>query len=509
MANDRDHAGEAGRGDPRGEERLFRRMKWLAIALLVAQTRIASDFEIAQMQQQIARSHDFLSQLSGRLNLGDLYLSRSETATARAEYETALQIAAGERIAARKESDMTRYATATAYTALAEAKLGHDAAAFAAAEESIRYTSDSAKSWNLYATAMSLLRKPVKAASAARNAIAIATRDLASSPSVANRLDLAVYEYSLASASIESGQAAEAERLLRTITTELRSNDFASLRRDVARGESFQIYSTARGDEAAYLSLVNRAGLRLASLFEQRGDVAAAKREFERVLEWRTDDPTALAALARLSSPAERERYFAAAFDANPFSMNLVREYQRNGAPASAGLDESSTGGQVRKALVEMHRGEMRAARDTLDVLLLKFPNNDTLKILRRETEEAGAVPVFLTAGPTNVTPSEMELRQLLALLQSERLTAEQRAALDRIYFVSIVAFDPAAGAAAATQQTVFASGAIGGVRFKFAEPTAFTGSFGTQARLTYRILGATEINGSDALLLEPVRLER
>jgi hypothetical protein len=484
-------------------------MKWLVLAILLAQTRIASDFEIAQMQQQIARSHDFLSQLSGHLNLGDLYLARSETVTARAEYEKALEIAAGERIAARKASDMTRYATATAYTALADAKLGRDAAAFSAAEESIRYTSDSAKSWNLYATAMSLLRKPAKAASAARNAVAIATRDVAANPSVANRLDLAVYEYSLASAFIESGRADEAERLLRTITTELRSNGFASLRHELARGESFQIYSTARGDEAAYPSLVNRAGLRLASLLEQRGDAAAAKSEYERVLEWRTDDPTALAALARLSSPAERERYFAAAFDANPFSMTLIREYQRNGTPASAAIDDSSTGGRVRKTLIEMHRGEMRAARHTLDALLLKFPNNDTLKTLRRETEEPAAVPAFLTAGHTNVAPSEIDLRQLLALLQSDKLTAEQRAALDRIQFVSVVIFDPAAGAAAAAQQTVFASGAIGGVRFKFAEPTAFTGSFGAQARLTYRILGATEIDGADAILLEPVRLER
>ncbi len=485
-------------------------MKWFALVLLLAQTRIASDFEIAQMKQQIARSHDFLSQLSGHLNLGDLYLTRSETATARAEYTRALEIAAEERVAARKASEMTRYATATAYEALANAKLGNDGAAFSAAEEAIRYTSDSAKSWNLYASAMTLLRKPAKAVSAARNAVAIASHEVATSPSLANRLDLAVYEYSLATAVIDNAKTDEAERLLGTITSELRSKDFAPLRREVARKESFEIYSSARGDEAAYLSLVNRAGLRLASLLEQRGDFGGARAEYERVLQWRTDDPTALAALARLSTPEERERTFAAAFDANPFSMALVREYQRHGAPASGEVDDSTTGGQVRKALIEMHRGEMRAARETLDALLQKFPGNDTLRTLRAETEATTEVPSFLRGDQTKVTPAAIELRQLLALLQSDKLTPEQRSALDRIAFTSVVNFDPAAEAAAAAQgQTVFASGTVDGVRFKFSEPTAFTGTFGPQARLTYRVLGATEVNGVEALLLEPLRLQR
>ena len=56
--------------------------------------------------------------------------------------------------------------------------------------------------------------------------------------------------------------------------------------------------------------------------------------------------------------------------------------------------------------------------------------------------------------------------------------------------------------------QTVFETGTINGIRFRFSEPTAFTGTFSTNARLTYRILGATEVSGADALLLEPVRLE-
>lgn len=490
-------------------------MKRLAALLLFAsslaaqQTRIASDFEIAQMKQQIAQSRDFLSQLSGHLNLGDLYLTRSETATARLEYVRALEIARAEAVAARKASDITRYATAVAYSAVANAKLGSNAASFAAAEEAIRYTSASAKSWNLYSSAMTVLRKPAKAVSAGRNAVAIATSDVAQSPGVANRLDLSVYEYSLASALIESGERAEAEQLLRRVTSRLAANDFAPLRRDVARKESFEVYSSARGDEATYLALVNRAGLRLASLLEQRGDKAAARVEYERVLASRTDDATALAALARLTTGAEQERFFATAFDANPFSMPLIRNYQQYLRTAGAGVaapEELSPGARVRRALVEISRGEMRAARETLDALITSFPQNDTLQTLRRESEAAAEVPAFLRRPGTNVMPAAAELRQLIGLLQSEKLTADQRAALDRITFTSAVRFDAATPAGG---QTIFESGVIDEVRFRFSEPTAFTGTFATDARLTYRVLGATEVNGADALLLEPVRLER
>jgi hypothetical protein len=223
------------------------------------------------------------------------------------------------------------------------------------------------------------------------------------------------------------------------------------------------------------------------------------------VLELRTDDPTALAALARLSTAGERERYFAAAFDANPFSMALIREYQRHlgaGEGGGAPLSDETTGAQVRKVLVQMHRGEMRGARETLDALLQRFPNNDTLRTLRRETEVTAEAPAFLASKRTNVTPTETELRQLVGALQADKLTPEQRTALDHIVFTSKVTFD-----AGTTKdgQTIFESGRIGDVRFKFSEPIAFAGSFGMEAKLTYRILGATD----SGLLLEPVRLER
>jgi tetratricopeptide (TPR) repeat protein len=489
-------------------------MKSLLLALVIAAptlaqtTRIASDFEIRQMEQQVARSRDFLSQLSGHLNLGDLRMTRNETALARGEYQKALEIAADERLTARRASQMTRYATATSYAALAAAKLGDRSRAFALAEESLRYTSDSAKTWNLYASAMTIVQRPAKAACAARNAVAIAERDVQQTPSVANQLDLAVYRYALASSLLESNQGAEAEQLLRMVVDALRSGAFSSLQREAARTESFEIYSSARGEAPAYISLLNRSQLRLARLYEDRGDFPRARQQYQNVLAARTDDPTALAALARLSeSPAERERYYAEAFDANPFSLALIRDYQRylNVAPPPSAATGDTTGAQLRLALQQIHRNELAAALSAITALQQKFPDNDTLRLLHREIEErrAGGSVVL------HSTPTGADLRAIIAAFNDNHLTPEQRAQLDKMTFTSTAVF--AAEVVGAPQgQTIFGSGTIEEVPFRFSEPTAFNGTFaaGVPLRLTYRILGATQQNGADGLLIEPVRLE-
>ena len=142
-----------------------------------------------------------------------------------------------------------------------------------------------------------------------------------------------------------------------------------------------------------------------------------------------------------------------------------------------------------------MQRGQLIAASTTFDALLIQFPQNDTLKLLRREIDERRA-------------PSTgNDLRSLLALFRENQLTAEQRAELDQKTFTGTAVFN-ASPTPSPTGQTIFESGTIDGIPFRFAEPTAFAGTFATTSRLTYRILGATQLNGADALLLEPVRLE-
>jgi hypothetical protein len=144
----------------------------------------------------------------------------------------------------------------------------------------------------------------------------------------------------------------------------------------------------------------------------------------------------------------------------------------------------------MQRALHQLRSGDKRAARATLDALLQRFPANETLRALRREAE-AASVATLPTPSPT-----ASELRALIDAF--ERLTPEQRAALDRATFTSVVAFDGEPG-------TTFASGTIDGVPFRFPEPTIFNGTFDVTARLTYRILGAAE---NAALLLEPLGLE-
>ena len=427
-------------------------MNVLLLVLVLAQTRLASDFEIAQMEKQLARSRDFEAQLSGRLNLGDVRAARNELSLARAEYVRASELAERERLEARRDSRLTRYANATSYAALAQAKLGDEARAFALLEEAARYASDDAEAWNLYASAMRVLRHPRKAISAARTAVAVAKEPL----------DVAVYQHALATALMENGDSTEAERLLVTVTTALRSPQFASLRREAADAEAFEVYSSARGDVAAYVSLANRAQLRLASLYEKRGATDAAREQYRRVLEGRSDDVVALTALARLAtSDDERARLYAEAFEANPFSPALIREYRKN--PIAPATD-------MQRALAALSRGDRRTARTLLDAMLVKFPANETLLRLRREAE-AGA---FALPSPT---PTATELRALIDAF--ERLTPAQQAALDAATFTSDVA-----------------NNTIEGVPVRFSAP--FEGT-----RVTYRILGVVE-NGT--LLIEAVQ---
>jgi len=463
-------------------------MRALLVLLLAAvpaaaqQARMATDFEIAQMEKQLSGSYAFDVQVAARLNLGDARMARNEVSLARGQYETAAALAERERLDARRDSSISRYANATAYAALARAKLGSSARAFALLEESIRYASDDPDIWNLYASAMMNLSRPQKAVSAARNAVAVATERTSS-------LNQAVYEHALASALMSAQQNEEAEDLLVQLTGRLRSQEFAPLAREVAKQEAFEINNVTRGDVATYVSLLNRAQLRLAILYEDRGEPEKAREQYKRVLEARSDDVIALSAMARLArSPREREQLYDAAFEANPFSMALVREYQRELT------EHPATGGKgTQLALQQLARGENRAGLETLDALLKRFPANETLKTLRSEADEE-EMEAFVPASD----PAGAELRALLDAF--ERLTPDQLAELDRTEYTSVVRFEG----------PVFESGRIDSVPFRFGTPVVFEGTFDVNAplRLTYRILGVTRSGEADALLLEPLKLE-
>lgn len=509
---------------------------------------IASDFEIVSVRRQLEREKSPLKQIAGRLNLGDLFLSRSESASAREEYRAARSLAMTMRQKTRLESDMSGYATATSYVGLAEAKLGNDGEAFDAMEESVRFAGDSAKTWNLYASAMTILDRPRKAVSAARNAVAIAERAQELEPSPSNTLDTNIYRYALASALLRSDRlSVEAASLLDKVISALAGEKFDEVRAEVQQQEKFEVLSTTDSDAASYLSVLNRSRLRLARLYEDRGDTDQARAVYQSVLVERSDDPGALSGLARLET-ANRNESFADAFEANPFSIELIDQYEsflsRNPSPSdSMGAREGDTpGALMRRALRLLNLNRHDELLRILDKLESRFPRNDVITYLRarsffasgqtekaneirkhlassphlatrlsKEIDESSAVvPKFLdgTAAASVTDPSEKDLLALLALLNRQKLSDQQRQNLDAMTFQSLAKVD---AVAVNNGQSTFGRGSIGAIPFTFMAPVTFQLSVspGEPLQLTYRILGATRIDDVNGLLIEPVRISR
>lgn len=447
----------------------------LAVPLAAQTTRMASDYEIREMQAQVAGANDFSSQVSGHLNLGDLRVTRNEKELAMQEYSTARAAAEKERMQSRRESQLEKYAVATLFAALAEAKMGHEVPAFELAEDGIRFGQDSSQLWNVYSSTMSAMHKSGKAIAAARNAI-----ELEKDP-----INLEIDRLSLALSLDENHESAEAIKELEKIVASLKSSKFDSLRKQVAQSESFQEYSTVRNDVSAYVTIMIRAQQQLANLYERRGDPELARRTYREVLKTRTDDPVALGELARLTSSAEG---FSEAFDANPFSMDLIDAYKEFAHNRRLDTNGTSNGAQMRRAIEQMVRGEDLAARRTLDALAMKFPNNAAITKLVREVDARSGGDFI------------KDLRATLTMLAQDRVTAEQRAQLDKTILTGTAIFDA----------LPFETGTIDSIPFRFSEPIAFKGTFAakTPLKLTYRILGATESNGASALLLEPIKVE-
>jgi len=451
-------------------------MIFIAMPLFAQQARMASDFEIREMQAQAASAHDFSTQVSAHLNLGDLRESRNEHTLATQEFTTALRAAQTERTASRNNGQPGQYAVATMYAGMAEAKLGHPTRALELLDEGIRYAGDNATLWNVYASAMGSLKLAKKAVSAARIAVA-----LDKSP-----IDQIINRYSLALGLDDAGESAEAIATLESLIADLHSKDFDRIRREAANKEAFTNYSTVRTDVTAYLTILVRAQQQLANMYELQGKRELAKKTYEGVLQTRTDDPIALAAIARLSGSPEA---YAEAFDANPLDLDLIQDYETFAKKQKPRTEGTTTGAQMRIAIEQMTRGEDVAARQTLQTLATQFPNNDALAYLFSRLARKGNAGEFLK-----------DLNETLKILVRNQLTPEQRKQLDDTVIEGNVIFDA----------VPFVSGTINNVPFRFSEPTAFKGNFAakTPLRLTFRILGATELNGASALLIEPIKLE-
>jgi len=448
----------------------------------------------------------------------------------------------------RLESDMSGYATATGYVGLAEAKLGNDGQSFDALEESVRFAGDSPRTWNLYASAMTILNRPRKAIAAARNAVAIAERAEELERSASNILDTSIYRYALASALLRTdGVSSEAANLLEEVVTGLAGSSLDQVRLEVQQQEKFEVLSTTDSDAASYLSVLNRSRLRLAKIYEERGAVEKARDLYRSVLVERSDDSGALSGLARLET-ANRNDSFADAFEANPFSIELIEHYESylSASPspdAEVGDGRGDTpGALMRRALRSLHMNRHDELPAILDTLESRFPGNDVLSYLRArgylasgENERANqirkqltssphladrlskeidgtaaAIPTFLkgASAQTVSDPSEADLASLITLLSRQRLSNQQRQNLDATTFQSLTRIDTVA---VSDGQSTFGRGSIGAIPFAFMTPVTFQISIATgdTVRLTYRILGTTRVDNVSGLLIEPMRIDR
>jgi tetratricopeptide (TPR) repeat protein len=477
--------------------------------------RAAADFEIAALEKQAASSRDAVVKAASIINIGDVLDARGQHEAAMQRYVQAKEASEAEALRARKRPDLARYAQALGYAGLAWAKLGERGAAIRAFEEVARYGSDSPTLWNLCASAMNVLGERNRGISASRNALFLSEKGDGERPG--DLIDRNVYRYALASALATGGDAAEleeAETLLRVVLTDLEGETFSAIRRDITRREQFEVLSAARGDASAYLTLQNRARLRLGKLLEIQKRPDEAMPVYRQVLQSRPDDAVALSALARLSPPGERLEYFVAAFDANPYSADLARsfeEFVRTGAPLDS--SQTSSGGRMRAAIADLALERYAPAKQKFTALNRENPGNELLRALlaRAAAGESAPriLPPFLNGAAGEVfEPTLDQLKTTASLISSDSLTPGQRAALDGTTFRSEVQFDssPASG-----ETTTFASGQILGMPFRLLAPTEFQGRFDASAPLPleYRIAGAGYEGSALYLIFEPLRIVR
>lgn len=505
-----------------------------ALVLPLHAQRSGNDFELESLLRRVETTPISLDLLSIHLNLGDVHAARGNRSASRESYDAARAVARKIRRKARLDSDLTLYATATAYEGFAEAKLRNDRGSLLLFEEAFRYLPHSAKLRNLQSTAFLLNGHDRKAIAQGRSAVTLQSAIVARDPSTRNRLDLEIYRFSLASAEAAAGEAERALATLDEIARNLASGSFDTLREDVARRESFEIYSSVRSDADAYVSLYNRTYSRIARLREELGETLLAREAWERVLELRSDEPSALAALARLGD-VDREAAFARAIDANPHDSKLLLaylDYLSSGNPPAADLD--GKGAEFRRAAESLAAGKLADA-DALSIsLIARHPESRTARVLRGlvlaaagRREDADAIAAgfgrgsaeraaiershggsfvsldFLVRGAF-IEPTGAQLEALLEALRNDRLTPQQASDLDTMTFRSTIRIESTPG-----ETTSLTSGSLDGVAFTFGRDVTFRGSFAGDSWLSYSIIGITRVDGRDALLLEPKGLAK
>lgn len=126
-------------------------------------------------------------------------------------------------------------------------------------------------------------------------------------------------------------------------------------------------------------------------------------------------------------------------------------------------------------------------------------------RLLDQRARESSALTFIDTAAAAH-TPSTEELLAVLHGLRDGTVSAGQNRKLDGLSFRSSIKLS---SSAADSTETLLTTGEIEEVPFTFGREVTFQGRFEGSAILEYQIVGATVVDGRDALLLEPLGLRR
>jgi tetratricopeptide (TPR) repeat protein len=514
----------------------------IAGQLLAQSSWVATDYEIAAAEKGLEQ-RDPLKVMAAHLNLAELHRSRNEIDTAAAHQARAIEIATEQRAISWSRGDLRDYATATGWLAFAHSLSGETGRAWLLYEEALRISADSPRLWNLYASGLGKIDRHASAIAAARTAVAISEENAARDPRPRNLLDVGIYRHALAAALLRhhDGATAEAETLLRSVIQLLEDSRFEEIRTRAARSEHFEVTSSVRSDVAAWVSLDIRSRLRLGLLLETAGRADEAREVFRTVLRRRSGEPVALEALLRLTHDrTERVQLFEEAFEANPFSFELLEAFERHLRRDSVAREPAgvSPGAMVRRTVVLLHLDRSGEAESLARQLLDRYPGNDALRwlllrsIAESRPEEARSLAaairepsirrsaqsiitagearrregrqVLARLGPEPTRISESDLAAIAVVLREGDLAPAELETLDRATVSAQARFDQPV---IDDETTILAAGMIGETPFRFPQPIRFLGRFhGTGFLLTFRILGVTD--GGSTLLLDPLGVE-
>lgn len=495
----------------------------MALADAPARAQSADDHELRTNQRLHETARTAADRFAAAMNLGDIHAGRGGREEARRWWSRARSVAAEERERLRSSGNLSGSARFSAWEAVAASALGDRAEAIALFEQARRILPGDAALLGRYANAE-------LSHGAAEHAVNLARAALAHSALPGGDrtlLDYATIEYTLARALAAAGDAPASASRARAMIERLEGPAARSLRERAAAREEFTVIGTARGDAEALTTLLVRGHLHLATHEERAGNRQAALEHARRALLVRSDQPEALALVARIRGESSD---WLQAFSSSPLDRQLHLQYR---SALRAGLPPLDPAGDSLAALamksveaIEQRRwstaailiDQMKRRSGAQDALLALEAESlagqgraaearDLIARIRSRSLAQGIdIPHAPASGAVEL-PADgsrlyaLELERIEALLVSPASAAGLIPQLEERTYESLVILENPAvqgGVTAATGAVVHGGDNL---TLRFMSPVRFRGDFsGETVILTYSILAADH----EGLVVEP-----